>query len=273
MKKKKKLKDKIGKKQIFLLGISTLTVLALLFLFCVCIFNFFGNKYRIEPRAKNVLEAKKKDDENIKTVGWIRVQGTNIDYPVIYAPGYDFSNKIDDFAWTEADYNGLNNIVIVSGHNIKNLSAVPVIGDKSHTRFEQLMAYTYYDFVKENQFIQYTVGGKDYLYRVYSVSYDDVYNLDLYNQAPYTAERMEKYIQSTTRKSIFNFDVDVKNTDKIISLDTCTRMYGYASTIHFRVNGRLLRNGEAATLSKVTANSKYEEIEKIMEGEKTYEEA
>ncbi|MBQ6324025.1 MAG: class B sortase [Bacilli bacterium] len=273
MKKKKKLKNKVGKKQIFLLGISALIVLALLFLFCVYVFGFFGNKYRIESRTKNVIEAKKKDDENIKTVGWIRVQGTNIDYPVIYAPGYDFSAKVDDFAWIEVEFNELNNIVYISGHNIKNLSKNPIIGDKSHTRFEQLMAYTYYDFVKDNQFIQYTFNGKDYLYKIYSVSYVDFYKLDLYNLGPYDGDRMERYIEATKAQSLFNFDVDVKNTDKIISLDTCTRMYGEISTMHFRVNGRLLRKGEAAKISKVTTNSKYEEIEKIMEGEKKYEDA
>ena len=86
-------------------------------------------------------------------------------------------------------------------------------------------------------------------------------------------ERMEKYIKTTSIKSIFNFDIDVRKTDKIISLDTCTRMYGSPSTMHFRVNGRLLRKGEVATPSKVTTSTKYEEIKKIMKGEYDYEKA
>lgn len=271
MHRKKTPKTKIKQKQKLLFVCSTLLLAILLFFFCVCIYKVFANSYHIKSRINNISLEQEKDDENIKTVAWIRVQGTNIDYPVIYAPNYDFSDKVDDFAWTEVNYTGLNNIVFVSGHNIKNLSRNPVIGDEKHSRFEQLMAYTYYDFVKKNQFIQYTVGGKDYLYKVYSVSYEDAYNLDHYNAKPYDKDRMDKYIKDTRLKSIFDFDVDVKNTDKIISLDTCTRMYGNTSRFHFRVNGRLLRKGEMAKLSKVVPSTKYEEIEKIMKGDNNYE--
>ena len=46
--------------------------------------------YKIEPRADEVANYKVKDNTNKETVGWLRVQGTNIDFPVLYAPGYDF---------------------------------------------------------------------------------------------------------------------------------------------------------------------------------------
>ena len=43
---------------------------------------------------------------------------------------------------------------------MKNVSSQPLIGDKNQGRFEQLMAYIYYDFVKENKYIQYTINNK-----------------------------------------------------------------------------------------------------------------
>ena len=137
--------------------------------------------YQIEPRGRNIVNAQKKDGEGMKTVGWLRVQGTNIDYPIVYAPGINLDYKVDDFVWTEADYTSLNNIVYVSGHNIKNLSSTPLVADKSHSRFEQLMSFVYPDFIKDNQYIQYSIYGHDYLYKIYSVYFDDMANLDLYN--------------------------------------------------------------------------------------------
>ena len=45
-------------------------------------------KRQIESRVDKVSEYAKKDSDDYTTIGWLRVQGTNIDYPVIYAPSY-----------------------------------------------------------------------------------------------------------------------------------------------------------------------------------------
>lgn len=246
-------------------------VLLLLIIFCL-LKLFYRKEYKIESRVENIISEKKKDDKNIKTISWIKVQGTNIDYPVIYAPGYDFAYKVEDFAWTEIDYGKLNNIVFVSGHNILNQSTNPEITADNHKRFEQLMSFTYYDFVKENQYIQYTIDGKDYLYKIYAVFYDDLDELDVYNKKSYSKEEMKTYLDDVMKKNIYDFDVDVREDDYKISLVTCTKMFGKERQ-SFVVNGRLLRDGEKATLSEVSKSSKYREVEKQMKGGEVYEEA
>ena len=158
--------------------------------------------YIVEPRAEDVLKNQREDNDNKETVGWVRVQGTNIDFPVLYAPGYDFSYETGKFGWTEAKFKELNNIVYIEGHNIKNMSTNPLIADESHDRFEQLMSFAYYDFAKENQFIQYTFNGVDYLYKIYSVDFIDESDLDLYNEIEYSEEDMREFINTTIRKSI-----------------------------------------------------------------------
>ena len=40
--------------------------------------------------------SKENDNEHYETNGWIRVQGTNIDYPVLYAPRYMLEIQADD---------------------------------------------------------------------------------------------------------------------------------------------------------------------------------
>lgn len=256
-----------------------LLVFLLVLLIVLSLVRVFGKKeYEIDSRVDNIITEKKKDDEDLKTVGWIRVQGTNIDYPVIYAPNYEFSYKIDDFAWTEIDYGKLNNIVFVSGHNILNQSANPRITGNNHKRFEQLMSFTYYDFVKDNQFIQYTIDGKDYIYKIYAVFYDSDRELDLYNKKFYSKDEMKTYLDDVLNKSIYDFDVDVREDDYFISLVTCTKMFGdgYDDSDErgsFVVNGRLLREDEKATLSKVSKSAKYKEVEEQMKGGEVYEEA
>lgn len=231
------------------------------------------NIYRVEDRQKEIKKEQKKDEEGIKTVAWLRVQGTMIDTPIIaYEEGKDISYlSKEDFLWTEAKTSEYKNQIKIMGHNILNLSANPEIGVNYFTKFEDLMAFTYADFVKENKYIQYSIGDKEYIYKVFAVLYDKSYNLDLYNTEDYSPEEMSDYIELVNSKSLYDFDIDVAASDDIISLVTCSRLYGVEQKRQFVVVGRLLRNGEKMTNYSFETTEKYEEIQKLMKGEINYE--
>ncbi len=259
MKKKKSL-QLTKRNSIILIVISCLT---LIILFIMLLLAFKKPIYQTVSRDKQIKEYNKNSSDGIKAVGWLRVQGTNIDYPVIYAPGVDFNNKVDDFVWTEADFKKLNSVVYISGHNIKNLSSTPLLNDNSLSRFEQLMSFVYYDFVKENQYIQYSIDGNDYLYKVYSVYFDNIFNLDLYNNSIYTVDEKKQIVDNSLEKSIYKFDIDINENDKIISLNTCTRMFDSKQLI---VNARLVRSGEKISLSDVKKTNEYNNVDTILKG-------
>lgn len=222
--------------------------------------------YQVEPRTDEVKANKANDNEDKKTVAWLRVQGTNIDLPVLYAPDYNFAYETANFAWTEADYKNLNNIIYISGHNIKNMSANPEIASKDHDRFEQLMSFAYYDFAKDNQFIQYTFKGEDYLYRIYSVDFIDEAYVDMFNDSRYSKQELKKFINTSLKKSVYKYDVEVDENDDIISLNTCTSMFGDNENIRIIVNGRLVRDEEEVKLAEVQTTKQYKTIENLMKG-------
>lgn len=224
----------------------------------------------MEDRNKEISLAKKKDGNGKETIGWLRVQGTNIDYPIWYGPGYNYSAAVDDFAWTDTFSGKLGNILFLSGHNIKNLSSNPRLNDKTLSRFEQLMSFTYYDFAKDNQFIQLSMNDNNYIYQIYSISYVD--SVDNFYSS-FSKKTMKNYINESLESSIYKYNIDVNDNDYIISLDTCTRMYGSGTSKHFRVNGRMLRDGEKIKNNKVSKSSKYKEIEDLMKGGESYDEA
>lgn len=232
------------------------------------------NYYSIENREKSILKERENDQENVKTVAWLRVQGTNIDTPIINSAVDTDIDSIDkkNFLWNEDTVENHYNQVKIMGHNILNLSAVPEIGNKIFTKFEDLMAFTYEDFVKENKYIQYTVGNENYIYKIFAVLYDQSYNLDLYHKGDYTKEEMKYYLERIAKKNLYNFDVDVDENDKIICLITCTRLYGVLDKRQFMVVGRLLRPNEKITNYAVETTANYKEIEKIMKGETNNEE-
>lgn len=274
--KKKKLTPKQSRRIKVLILTTGLLICCCIAIGILIIKTFPNTKkyYTIENRQKNILKERKKDQENVKTVAWLRVQGTNIDTPIINAPDGADIDDVDkeDFLWNNDVGENHYNQVKIMGHNILNLSANPGIGEKIYTKFEDLMGFTYESFAEENKYIQYTVDGKDYIYKVFAVLYDHSYNLDLYHKGDYTKEEMKNYLEQISKKNIYNFDVDVNENDEIICLVTCTRLYGVFDKRQFMVVGRLLRPNEKITNYEVKTTSNYKEIEKMMRGETNNEE-
>ena len=228
-----------------------------------------GATFKTVDRVKHIKKEKKKekDAKGYATIGWLRVQGTNIDAPIIKydsMEGMEEVNK-EDFLWNEYPEEKIQKRVNIQGHNILNLSAKPEVGLDYFTRFENLMSFVYIDFAKENQYIQYTVDGKNYLYQIFAVYFDEVYNLDLYNPNEYSDEEVEAFIQRSLDKSLYKYDVEVNKDEKVISLITCTRMYGDDKK-QFLVVGKMIDSNSKTTNYKVEENSNYKEVKNLMKG-------
>ena len=228
-----------------------------------------GATFKTVDRVKHIKKEKKKekDAKGYATIGWLRVQGTNIDAPIIKydsMEGMEEVNK-EDFLWNEYPEEKIQKRVNIQGHNILNLSAKPEVGLDYFTRFENLMSFVYIDFAKENQYIQYTVDGENYLYQIFAVYFDEVYNLDLYNPDEYSDEEVEEFIQRSLDKSLYKYDVEVNKNEKVISLITCTRMYGNDKK-QFLVVGKMIDSNSKTTNYKVEENSNYKEVKNLMKG-------
>lgn len=236
------------------------------------IYLFFPKKviYEVVPRKEKI--AKEESEAyfiNNTVVGWIRIQGTNIDYPVLQHALLDDSDITYNYVWQPQYEEGkLNDRSIVYGHNILNVSKHPLIGSKDHKRFEQLMGFVYYDFAKENQFIQYSLPEGDYLFRIYAVSFFKTDNENVLKE-DMTKDEKKSYIKANKEQSFYDYKVDVDENDNLITLITCTRFFGNTKDYQFKVEGRLLREKEKAVSSTVRQNKKnYDEIEKkLKEGD------
>lgn len=252
----------------FLLGITPL-ILCCIILPLIEMANYLEkDSYKIDSRVENIKKAKAKDTENYTTIGWVRVQGTKIDTPVI---GFHEENstvpvELGDYVWNFDDSEKFYNKINIMGHNIMNLSSSPLIGKEYFTRFDDLMAFVYYDFAKDNQYIQYTVDGKDYLYKIFSVEFEQTYKLELYHNGTHTKKEIKELIKSYQERSFYKYDVDVNENDKLISLMTCTRFYGTKEYITFMVNARLIRKNEKVKNYPVEEKKEYKEIKKILKG-------
>lgn len=225
-----------------------------------------GNNQKIDSRIKQ-LSKFKKENSKIDAVAWVKVPGTNIDYPVI---SNEDTVKYQDgdiqYLWKVGDLNKLNRMNLILGHNVMNLSSNPLITEKTHVRFEQLMSFNYLDFAKKNEYVQFTIDGKDYLFKIFAVSYLDKNSYSTYNSSTYNDESVETAIKLAKKYTIFDYDIDVNEKDTLISLITCTNMFDYYDYGSFKVDARLVRENESTKRYKVSTNKNYKKVEKQMKG-------
>ncbi len=231
--------------------------------------------FTVESRTKNIEETVITSDSSYRVIGWLRMEGTNIDYPVLYSTNrsFDFPVELESYVWSENFDPNFHNMINLMGHNIFNLSSTPKIHSEKFKRLEELMAYVYYDFAKENKYIQFTIDGKDYVYKIFAV--DFIKNADVTSFPAgddYDEEEMKEQISLLRKESLYQYDVDVNEKDSLISIYTCTRFFGTSPYYQVIVNGRLLRDNEEITDYKVTTTKKYSKIEKKLKGDDNNEE-
>ncbi len=210
-------------------------------------------KYAIDSRVEQVSDTKV---ANVNSVGWIRVQGTNIDYPIIYETPQAYRSGID-YTWVAHRPGEGENRLAIYGHNIQNVSSEPLIADENHVRFEQLMSFVYYDFAKDNLYIQYTHDGKDELYLIYAVGFvEDNEKGDTTTSLSET----QNYIQTAIDNSLYRYNIEVNEQDTLISLITCTRYFGLEGRTQFRIDARKLRENEEVEKYAVQTTANYDII-------------
>lgn len=227
------------------------------------LFDLFVPFYRVKDR-KSEIKKFKADNVSEEPLGWVRVQGTNIDFPIIYYDAIDdIGNPDNDMGWSFENNRKLVNRTVIFSHNMRNVSSKPLITEKSHRRFEQLMSFVYYDFVKKNKYIQYTINNHNYLFKIYSVRFQKEENLEI---GDISNNEKKTYIENASKNSIYDFNVKVSNEDKLLTLVTCTRFFKNAD-YSFVIDARKVRKNELVKNYSVKKNHNYVKIQKNIEGD------
>ena len=182
---------------------------------------------------------KNKDDElsaiNSEYKFWLKVDNTNIDYPVVQSKDNDFYLTHDFNKNPLAsgsifmDYRNnfeKDNSIIVYGHNMKN-----------KTMFAQLTKFKDKNFFNKNNLIKVEYKNNTYIYEVFSVYTADLNNED-YLKVDFKDENdYKKYINYIKDKSLYKKDIELNSNDNLITLYTCSYEFENARTI---IHGKLI---------------------------------
>ncbi len=160
-------------------------------------------------------------NKNNETVGWIQVNGTNINYPIVqhednnFYLEHDFYKRKTNIGWIFADYRdnmeNLNNNTIIYGHNLVNrtmFGSIPYMLNKKW--FNQ----------KNNHYIKLSTKTTNSIWQIFSV-YKITPTTDYLQSVFNSIENYQNFLNTIKNRSIKNFNIDLNYTDKIITLSTC----------------------------------------------------
>lgn len=159
--------------------------------------------------------------KNSDTVGWLFVDGTNINYPVVQSKSnsyylYHSFDKSKNYAgWIFADYR--NNMVSLGKNTI-------IYG---HGRLDKTMFGTLKYIVKsswfkdtENHIVKLSTPTENTLWQVFSVYHIPTESYYITTDFG-TDESFELFINTMKERSFYNFEATVNKDDKVLTLSTC----------------------------------------------------
>ena len=192
------------------------------------------------------------------TLGWLQVEGTNIDIPILDSSAADQEIEYS-FAWLSPLYQKGGNRKVIIGHNVLNVSNKPMYPNKELRDFEELLAFTYYDFAQKNLFVQFNDWeDTDSVYVIYAIGF---YTYGIDDSRSYMDNTLlDKYIKGVKDNSLYKYDIDVNKNDTLLTLKTCTRYFGLANNQVLQIDLRKVRKNESVDKVKVTKTKIYKEL-------------
>ena len=185
----------------------------------------------VQPTSRNLYL------ENSDMVGWIQIEGTRIDYPVMQTPAdpnyylkHDFEKNYTDYGcpFMQADCDALapSDNLIIYGHNMKNGSM-----------FADLAKYGSKDFWQAHKTVWFDTELGSSAYEIFAVIHTTV-QADSADAFPFyrfvnaaSPEEFADYVSACKARVLYDTGISAEYGDKLLTLSTCDNITD---------NGRLL---------------------------------
>ena len=179
-----------------------------------------------ERAAQSAVDLSAYLAQNPDFIAWLRIPGTNVDYPVVqtddpdYYLNHTFSGKSSVvgtlFSLADADYAAPGRNIAIYGHHLRSS------GEKM---FTSLMRYKNPDFYEDNQTVM-----LDSLYRHREYTIFAVMNMKVGDWEPSRTTfsgdaAFMAFVNRAKSESLYDTGVEVGADDHILTLITCDRSY------------------------------------------------
>lgn len=175
------------------------------------------------------IDFAKLKQKNSDAIAWIKVNGTDIDFPVVkgtdnsYYLTHNFDKEKNKAGWIFADYrnkfDGTDKNIIIYGHNMKNGSMFASLKDVIKEEWYNNENNKYIALITENENCKYQV------FSVYQTETEEYY-------LQTNISNFKEFVEKIKGRSKKNFNVDIKETDSILTLSTCADNTKYRVVLH-----------------------------------------
>ena len=175
----------------------------------------------VQPTSRNLYL------ENSDMVGWILIEGTGIDYPVMQTPAdpnyylkHDFERNYTDYGcpFMQADCDALcpSDNLIIYGHNMKDGSI-----------FADLAKYRSKDFWQSHKTVWFDTALGSSAYEIFAVIHTTV-QADAADAFPFyrfvnaaSPEEYADYVSICQARALYDTGISAQYGDKLLTLSTC----------------------------------------------------
>lgn len=198
------------------------------------------------PTEKHTKSFEELQKINPDIIGWIRVNETNINYPLLQAEDddtymntdaegrYSLSGAIFLHCANKPNFSDFNNIIY--GHHMEK-----------HMMFGDVGLFTEKKYFDEHPYGNLFFDGKDHGIEFYALLQADAYNETLFSVCADTSETRQAYLQEIEANAIYRRNIKITENDHLVLLTTCTSE---------------MTNGRNILVGKLT-NQVYPEKEKV----------
>lgn len=219
-----------------------------------------------KPAVDDKIDWDKLLDINKEIVGWIQIDNSNIDYPVLWHKSDDRSTQYYLSHNYQGDYDAYGSIFLdyrcTKGTDSKN-TVIHGHHMNDGSMFADLLKYGgtsgNLDYYKKSPTIEFDTPDGDGTYKIISVFKTNTLSMhgEFFNYMIGNFQNDKdfmNYVYNVRMRSLFNCPVDVNEDDELITLSTCSYEFDQFRTV---VVARKVRKGESAKIdvSQASVNS------------------
>jgi len=174
-----------------------------------------------EEEPKYVVDFEALKQQNSDTVAYLKVENTNVDYVVVkgndndYYLNHNFKKEYNVAGWIFADYknkfDGTDKNIVIYGHNMQDGSMFASLKEILTSNWQnnekkQITLVTEKETITYEIFSSYIIEAEDY-YITTNFSNNQLF---------------KEFINTIINRSYYNYNVEVDESDNILTLSTCT---------------------------------------------------
>ena len=171
-----------------------------------------------EETKEYIVDFDKLKEQNSDTIAYLKVENTNIEYVVVkttdndYYLNHNFKKEYNSAGWIFADYrnklDGTDKNIIIYGHNMKDGSMFNNLKDELNNKWRN-----------EDHTIIIKTKDKETKYQVFSTYV--IEPEEYYIQTEFNEINYKNFIDKIKERSVYNYNVNVETTNKVLTLSTC----------------------------------------------------